>query len=147
MRRTRAVFVGTLRGLCQLLVELVEFLAQAPDAFVQRLDVGIGDVLAFAFDQLEPRLVVRGMALLKVLEGVLGGAPAAENGAGRLFQAQQRGIGMDQRAGAPVAAVIPEVDVAQRESVCLALLLGGVRERLGLLEDAVALGVEGEIRG
>ena len=43
-----AIFVGPLRGLRQLLVELVERLAQAPDAFLQGLDVGIGDVLALA---------------------------------------------------------------------------------------------------
>ncbi len=53
---------------------------------------------------------------------------------------------MNQRTGAPVTAAIPDMDVAQRERMGVALLIGEGESR-GLLEDAVALGVEGEIRG
>jgi len=45
-----------------------------------------------------------------------------------------------QRAGAPVAAAIPDVNVAQRKRVALARLLGGVRKGLGLLEGKYSAG-------
>ena len=83
--------------------------------FCRALSSGLAISWRSLSTQLEPRLVVQGMALLKVFEGVLGGAPAAEDSAGGLLQTQVGRLGVGQTTGATIAGMIPQVDVAQRE--------------------------------
>lgn len=99
------VLVGAGLALGMLLVEAGQLRLRRPDRLVECLDRGVGDVLTGAFDKLEPGVVMIGVAVFDVLEGVFRGALTTEDGRGDRLRAQCEPAIPTQDAGAHMGMI------------------------------------------
>ncbi len=104
--------------------------AKPGDQLFLLFDLWVGDLLPFAFNQGETRVIMQWMPLPNVFEGVFRCAPAADNCAHGIFRAL---TAMGKPAGVPVAGTVPDDQMAQGECVLLGFVVARMADAFSLL--------------